>query len=494
VFDPPPGGNNNRILDPGESATLELIARNTGGGNGYNVRGILKSGDGRLTVTDSIGIYGTVVHDSIGRNSSDRFGVTALSGIQPGTSVSCTVRFHADPGLSWARPFTIRVGLPAAPGTVLADHDTGYCRLTVSAFGALGYDEPAKDLGSGFKYPKTANSGLYYGGMVAGNSEGYIVDHYYGVPASEIQTDWVVEESLRFYPPLRGDEMLRGSYTDAGHSSPQGLRCTQTSYMNASPGYDDFVVLVYDLENTGSSAMNGMYSGIFCDFDIGSMSTNVCRTISDRRVTFMRQASTANPCLGIKLLYPPVAANLSAIDHDVFVYADSAMTDGMKLRFLDGTYSFPSSNRSYDWSAMVSAGPFDIPAGMQQRVAFALVGAIDSLSFLANCDSAQNWFDQNVSGIFETPRPGPTPRLALQLAPNPFSGATRVSYSSPYAGNLRIRVFDAAGREQATLVDRQMAAGTGTVTWNANGVARGVYFVRASIDDLTVTEKALIVR
>ena len=496
VRDSPPGGNGNSILDPGESATLIVQVSNTGNGNGYTVRGVLKSADARLNVTDTAGTYGTIKHDSTGRNDADRFAVTADAGIVPGTAISCTVRLYADGGYFAARPFTIRIGLPATPGAVLATLDTGYCKLTVSAFGALGYDAPAKDAGEGFCYPKTLASGLYYGGMLCGNSASYMVDHYYGVPASSIQSDWAISDSLRFYPPIpSADEMVIGSYTDAGHSSACGLKTTQTAYQSANPGYDDFVVLVFDYENAGSSAITGLYSGIICDFDIGSSTADDANTNTGRRASYIRQTSTPNPTMGIKLLAPTTAANLSVIDHDVYVYpTDTAMNEGMKYRFLNGQLHFASSNRSYDWSVVTSAGSFDLTPGARQRVAYAIVGGSDENNFLVNCDSAQSWYDRNV-GIAEPPAFGP-PRSTFRVAvaPNPFTRAARISYSLPRPGRLTIKAYDVSGREQAVLIDQPMTAGSGTLNWVPNEIAKGVYFIHADIGDQTIVQKVMIVR
>ena len=55
------------------------------------------------------------------------------------------------------------------------------------------------------------------------------------------------------------------------------------------------------------------------------------------RLVWMRGSDTPNPTLGMRLLYPPDdAGNLSVIDHDIYVYPDSGMTESIKFRFLNG--------------------------------------------------------------------------------------------------------------------------------------------------------------
>ena len=494
VRDSPPGGNSNGILDPGESVTLITTVANSGIGNAYNARGVFISGDVRLSVTDSMGGYGMIPHDSSRNNAADRYGVTADPGIPPGTPVPCTLRLYADQGYSVTRPFTIRVGMPATPGALLADHDTGYCKLTVSCIGSIGYDTPnSPQQGSGFCYPKSATTALYYGGMMAGNGPGYIVDRHYGVPATAINTDWAIDESLRFYPPTRGDEMIMGSYTDAGHTSPQGLKASQTSFMSAAPGYDDFVVMVFDYQNTGSSPINGLYSGMIGDFDVGTSTNDDASTDAGRRAAYIWEDGVNNPTAGFKLLYPTTASNLTVIDHDIYVYPDTSMSEGAKYAFMNGALSFPQSNRVYDWSVCCAAGPFDLAPGAGQRVAYAVVGGSDEPSFLEHCDSAQSWYDHNV-GIADKPAALLPAGLAFRLAPNPVSRSARIAYNLPNAGRLSVKVFDISGREQAVLLDEQCPAGAGAIDWTPRALARGVYFVRAAYAGDTRVEKVMLIR
>jgi hypothetical protein len=493
IDDPPPGGNSNGRLDPGETANLIVSVRNSGRGNAANAGAILRSGDSRLTVPDSFGGFGLIMPDSVRNNAGDVFQVTAGSGIPPGTLIPCTLRLFADGGYQAVKPFNLVVGF-MSPGATLLDHDTGYCKLSVTAYGAIGYDQPA-DAGSGFCYPKTSASGLYYGGMLCGNSANYIVDHYYGVPASSVQSDWVMSESIRFRPPDAGSEMIQGAYTDAGHSSAQGLKTIQTSYQDARPGYDDFVVYVFDHVNTGSSALNGLYAGIMCDFDIGTSTSNYARANDGRRAAFMYQSSGQNPTYGVKLLSPGTPANLSAIDHDVYVYPDTAMNENMKYRFLNGQLHAQSSNRAYDWSVVVSTGAFDLGPGETHRTAFAMVGGSDTNNFLINCDSAQSWYDHSVA-ILE---PVGASRLGLgatmvSLTPNPFGHALNISYVSRNKGLLVVNAFDASGRLAAAIANQPVGIGAGNLRWEPRGLANGIYFIKATLDGRETVTKALLLR
>ncbi|MFO7675358.1 MAG: S8 family serine peptidase [bacterium] len=474
------GGNNNGRLDPGETADLMMTLRNNGGADCDNTTGVLRSGDARLMVGDANGSWGRIARGDTAVNSGDRFSVSADAAIPPGTTVRCTLHVTGDSAF-YAASFVIPlvVGQPPTPGLLLMTHDTGYCRLTVSAQGSIGYDVPPADAGNGFCYPKTAASALFYGSFAMGNSESYVADRHFSRPASGAPNqDLRVVDSLRpVVPPVDGDEHYRGSYSDAGHPSAKGLTVTQNSYMTALSGYDDFVVLVFDIDNNGANAVDGLYAGIFADFDIGSSSTNTAASDETRRLTYMRQASTANPTVGVKILLPASFANLAAIDHDRYVYPDSAMTDGMKWRFLNGAILQRNSNRSYDWSALVSVGPFDLAVGERYRFAVAFVGGTSEAQAQAHADSAQAWFDGNV-GILEGPLPRKLAVRLLEVTPNPLAGRATLRLQVPQAGRVRVRVVDVSGRAVVTLLDENMIAGCRELSWEAGSLAAGVYFVR----------------
>jgi len=68
-----------------------------------------------------------------------------------------------------------------------------------------------------------------------------------------------------------------------------------------------------------------------------------------------------------------------------------------------------------------------------------------------------------------------------QNYPNPFNPSTAVSFSLPSKSYVLLKVFDMMGREVATLVDEELAAGNHSRQWNASNISSGVYFYRLSV-------------
>jgi hypothetical protein len=67
-------------------------------------------------------------------------------------------------------------------------------------------------------------------------------------------------------------------------------------------------------------------------------------------------------------------------------------------------------------------------------------------------------------------------------APNPFGGTATLRYEVPAAARVTIAVYDLLGRRVATLFDGASEAGYHAVSWDARGLASGVYVVRMHAD------------
>ncbi len=90
----------------------------------------------------------------------------------------------------------------------------------------------------------------------------------------------------------------------------------------------------------------------------------------------------------------------------------------------------------------------------------------------------------------------------LQLrrsGPNPFREKTRLTYTLPSQGDVKLEVFDVLGRRVRVLVEESRDTGTYHATWDgANDVGRrvasGVYLGRLSFKGKTLTQKLVVVK
>jgi len=91
--------------------------------------------------------------------------------------------------------------------------------------------------------------------------------------------------------------------------------------------------------------------------------------------------------------------------------------------------------------------------------------------------------------------PGTPGELALHPNyPNPFSDATTIRYTLKKAGDVRLTVYDLLGRRVATLADERQPAGLQQMTFRAENLPSGLYFLRLKAGSETRTRKMTIVR
>lgn len=81
-----------------------------------------------------------------------------------------------------------------------------------------------------------------------------------------------------------------------------------------------------------------------------------------------------------------------------------------------------------------------------------------------------------------------------QNYPNPFNPVTTISYSLPKSDYVTLKVFDALGREVATLVNEYQTAGSYNATFAANNISSGVYFYRIESNGIVMTKNMIVVK
>jgi len=80
--------------------------------------------------------------------------------------------------------------------------------------------------------------------------------------------------------------------------------------------------------------------------------------------------------------------------------------------------------------------------------------------------------DENISGNY------PSSYRLEQNYPNPFNPSTVIKYGIPERSHVELTVYNILGKEVATLVNDDHASGLYEVTFNATGLASGIYIYR----------------
>ena len=85
-------------------------------------------------------------------------------------------------------------------------------------------------------------------------------------------------------------------------------------------------------------------------------------------------------------------------------------------------------------------------------------------------------------------------RFALTNYPDPFNPSTTITDQLQKNDHVTLKVYDVLGREAATLVDENAAAGYKSVTFDASRLASGVYFYTLEAGTYHDTKKLLLLK
>ncbi|HEY5123912.1 MAG TPA: LamG-like jellyroll fold domain-containing protein, partial [Ignavibacteria bacterium] len=100
----------------------------------------------------------------------------------------------------------------------------------------------------------------------------------------------------------------------------------------------------------------------------------------------------------------------------------------------------------------------------------------------------------NSVGIKQISNTVPEEYKLSQNYPNPFNPTTKIQYSIPKSGLVKLVVFDILGREIEILVNEKQTAGIYEAIFNASKLSSGVYFYRLTTGNFVETKKMLMVK
>jgi uncharacterized protein (DUF362 family) len=88
----------------------------------------------------------------------------------------------------------------------------------------------------------------------------------------------------------------------------------------------------------------------------------------------------------------------------------------------------------------------------------------------------------------------PSDLQLLPNYPNPFNATTRIAFSLPRDGHVRIDVLNGQGRLLSTLTDQVMAPGNHVISWSADQFPSGTYYYRLCYDGAVKTGRMTLVK
>jgi len=78
--------------------------------------------------------------------------------------------------------------------------------------------------------------------------------------------------------------------------------------------------------------------------------------------------------------------------------------------------------------------------------------------------------------------------------PNPFNPSTNIKFDIPKSSDVKLIIYDIAGREITKLVNEMLNAGSYEVSWDASNYTSGVYFYKLISENYIDTKKMVLIK
>src|SRR5579883_2679379 len=173
-----------------------------------------------------------------------------------------------------------------------------------------------------------------------------------------------------------------------------------------------------------------------------------------------------------------------------FMIRDSLNVHMACVQFNNGALYIHSIDGGATWSQ-----PILLSSGGQPFIAY--TGSVLHAIFP---DSGNIYYRRNRTGnahiVTSVAEKAPhSSALALFVYPDVFQQTTTIQYTLAESGNATVKIYDMLGREITTLADgEQKAGGLKQLTFEATGLAPGMYLCRLSAGNSSVTKKLILVK
>jgi hypothetical protein len=81
-----------------------------------------------------------------------------------------------------------------------------------------------------------------------------------------------------------------------------------------------------------------------------------------------------------------------------------------------------------------------------------------------------------------------------QNYPNPFNPSTRIQYTVANLERVTLKIYNMLGQEVSTLVDADLQPGSYETTFDATGLASGMYMYRLQTPGASMTQKMILMK
>ncbi|MEM6262793.1 MAG: S8 family serine peptidase [Bacteroidota bacterium] len=263
---------------------------------------------------------------------------------------------------------------------------------SVNSKGNFGFnDAPSNEQGLGVSFQNFFNA-LFEGGFLIGNSGNTLSDNVRTATGQLDQDFRILSPIVPFQDSSLADFQAGATFSDTDAENPLELEIRENVYAFSHTNQENYVILEFEFTNQGPNAANGIYSGLFADWDLGSAVDDVSSYDNAQRMVFVADANGLHPYrYGIGLMENfPMRAFATELNGG-FGFSDVEKFNAIK--------NIPSASTARaglgggaDVMHFIGTGPFDLQTGESQKVAFAIFAGSNQAALNSNLFNARETY------------------------------------------------------------------------------------------------------
>ncbi len=491
-----PAGNNNGILDPGETANIIIEVTNSGSSGAMSVVGDLISSDPYITINTSSQNYGNI---TAGGTETKSYSVTANASAPTGHIAQFTFNISASLGITASGVFSVVVG--QIPVLIICMDENHSSSPAIMA--ALDSVQVAYEIQTSFPADLSLYTsvfvclGIYSSNHVLASSEGQLLANYLNAGGQiymEGGDTWYYDAQTVVHPMFHiagvsdgtGDlgTVLgqAGSFTAGMTFSYSGensyidhinpVAPAFTIFANSSPAYN--CAVAYDA---------GTYKTIGASFEFGGLTDGA--SISTKKELMLKIVQF----FGLYIVPVELVSFNAEVDNNKIILVWETATELNNSGFV---VERSSDNKLFERIGFIEGKGTTTE---KQEYTFTDAGLSGKGKFYYRLKQIDHDGTETYSDVIEVDYSA-IPRVfsLSQNYPNPFNPMTTIEFGIPKESKVSLKIYDALGSEVETIVNEKMEPGFYKYQWNASRLASGAYFYRLTAGSFVSTKKLMILK
>ena len=290
----------------------------------------------------------------------------------------------------------------------------------------------------------------------------------------------VVDPTVLVTTPASSDYEIYGAYDNSYSNDPPKVLVKLYVYGWTNAAYTIAKYVVRNDEATAINASIGLedFPSLNGEYGFDTVTYNSAEGV-------IRHHRGAQPNMGIKLLSASLSS-LYSFDWYEDYQVDTSFWNWMNYGSLQPQYVANVEGPV----TITSQAPVTIAPGESFTVFYALALGDDEQAMLTNMAAAVEKYPILTTSVKENQLAG----SGLTNFPNPVKSSTKISYQLPGSGSVSLKIYDALGKEKATLVNENQSAGMHTIDFDASDMPSGVYSYRLTFNDQVISNKMLLIK